>query len=86
MIEKHSVPVEYFNLGLRISLSIDNFSLDQKFQSRCFHLGGHLCVEKRPDGKIQSTIGCSNFHPEPQKYFNPLAFWALMAVVVPFAG
>ena len=49
---KNPIPIENFNPGLRFSIPIEHFSLDRRFQSRCFYLRGTPGVQRRARSKI----------------------------------
>ena len=55
--QNNSIPIEHFNPGLKISISIKNFVHDRKFQSRGVSVHGALLVlQRRLYRKFQSTI------------------------------
>ena len=61
---KNSIPIENFNPGSKISIPIEIFKRDRKFQSRIFHLRGPHSVQKRARSKI-------SIHDRSLEIFNP---------------
>ena len=62
---KNSIPIKNFNPGLNISISIEIFNLDRKFQSRGISIHGALLVLQR---RARSKISIHDRSPE---IFNP---------------
>ena len=62
---KNSIPIKNFNPGLKISVSIEIFNLDRKFQSRGVSIHGALLVSQRR-ARLKISI-----HDRSLEIFNP---------------
>ena len=61
---KNLIPIENFNPGLKLSIPIDIFKRDRKFQSRSFYFRGPAGVQKRARSRI-------SIHDRSLDIFNP---------------
>ena len=78
---KNPIPIENFNLGWKLSISIDIFNLNRKVQSWCVSIYRALVagVQRRVRSKISiHDRALEIFDPKGRdRFFNPRALWVL---------